>query len=119
MKKLIVAILIVFISLPVFAELDSQQLNGKWKYTIVTDQQNMTGVLIFSETDGKLNARVETDEGYTGQFSKVEIKEDKLYLELKTENDLIKVTFKLVENNLEGMASSYEGEAPITAKKLE
>jgi len=119
MKKLIFAILIGLISFPVFAKLDSQQLLGKWKYTIVTDQQNMTGVLIFSKTDGKLNASVETDEGYTGQFSKVEIIDDKLYLELKTENDVIKVTFKLVENKLEGIASSYEGEAPITAKRLE
>ena len=47
----------------------------------------------FVESEGKLSGNVITNDGYTIPFSKIELKpENVLYLELKTDSDLIKVT---------------------------
>lgn len=80
----------------------------------------MTGVFKFVEKEGKLTGEVLTNEGYTIPFTKIEIKEEnQLYLELKTDSDLIKVTVKVEGKTFKGTGTSYQGEAPITGVKQE
>lgn len=120
MKKLFILLFVLGISSPIFAKLDSKQLTGIWKYSVVTDQGDMTGVFKFVENEGKLTGEVLTNEGYTIPFTKIEIKEEnQLYLELKTESDLIKVTVKVEGKTFKGTGTSFQGEAPITGVKQE
>ncbi|KAF0237376.1 MAG: hypothetical protein FD181_1942 [Prolixibacteraceae bacterium] len=108
------------IASPIFAQLDSKQLVGNWKYSVVTDQGEMTGVFKFTENEGKLKGEIITAEGYNIPMSKIEIKEENnLYLEIQTDSDLIKVKVKVDGKNFKGTGSSYQGEAPITGEKQE
>ena len=120
MKKLFILLFVLGIASPIFAQLDSKQLIGNWKYNVVTDQGDMTGVFKFVEKEGNLTGDVVTSDGYTIPITKIEIKEENnLYLEIKTESDLIKVTVKVDGKNFKGTGSSYQGEAPITGVKEE
>ena len=120
MKKLFILLIVLGITTPILAQLDSKQIVGNWKYSVVTDQGDMTGVFKFAEKDGKLTGDVITSDGYTIPITKIEIKEENnLYLEIQTDNDLIKVSVKIDGNNFKGTGTSYQGEAPITGVKQE
>jgi subtilisin-like proprotein convertase family protein len=118
MKKLFILLIVLGLTSPIFAQLKSSEVAGNWKYKVITDQGDMTGTFKFVETDGKLSGNVVTTEGHTIPFTKIELKpENVLYLELKTESDLIKVSVTVDGNKYKGIASSYQGEAPITGEK--
>jgi len=120
MKKLFILLFVLGITSPIFAKLNSKQLTGTWKYSVVTDQGDMTGVFKFVEKEGKLTGDVITSDGYTIPITKIEIKEENnLYLEIKTDSDLIKVTVKVDGKNFKGTGTSYQGDAPITGEKQE
>ena len=119
MKKLFILVFVLIVAIPTFAQLKSDQLVGDWKYKVVTDDAELTGVFKFTEKGGKLSGEVVTSESYIIPFTKIEIKEDNnLYLELKTESDLIKVSLKVDGNTFSGTGNSSQGEAPITGEKL-
>ncbi len=118
MKKLCILLFVLGIASPIFAQLDSKQLIGNWKYNVVTDQGDMTGVFKFVEKEGNLTGDVITSDGYTIPITKIELKaENNLYMEIKTENDLVKVTVKVDGKKFKGTGTSYQGEAPITGEK--
>ena len=118
MKKLLIVLLVMGISTQVFGKLKEKHVLGKWKYTVETDQGQMTGTFNIIKEDGKLAGDVLTDDGYTLPFTKVEIKEEKtLYLEVTTENDVITISVEVEGNGFKGTASSYMGDAPITGEK--
>jgi hypothetical protein len=120
MKKLFILLFAVSIALPTFAQLKSKHVIGNWKYSVVTDQNDITGILKIIEIEGKLTGEVITSEGNKIPLTKTEIKaENQLYLELKTESDVIKVSVKVDGKTFKGTVSSYQGEAPITAVKQE
>jgi hypothetical protein len=120
MKKLLILLFVLGITTPIFAQLDSKQIVGNWKYSVVTDQGDMTGVFKFVETEGKLTGNVITSDGYTIPITKIEVKaENNLYLEIQTDSDVIKVNLKVDGKNFKGTGSSYQGEAPITGVKQE
>ncbi len=120
MKRILIALFVLAITLQVSAKLKENQLLGKWKYEVVTDQGNMSGVFHFMEKDGKLAGEVITDDGYTIPFTKIEIKEENmLYLELQTDSDVIKISVKVDGKKFTGTGSSYQGDAPITGEKQE
>ena len=120
MKKLFILLFVLGITSPTFAKLTSKQLTGTWKYSVVTDQGDMTGVFKFLEKEGKLTGEVVTSDGYTIPITKIEIQEgNNLYLEIKTENDLIKVNLKVEGKSFKGTGTSYQGEAPVTGVKQE
>jgi hypothetical protein len=120
MKKLFILLFVLGIASPIFAQLDSKQLVGNWKYSVVTDQGEMTGVFKFIEKEEKLTGDVVTSDGYTIPITKIEIKaENNLYLEIQTDSDVIKVKVKVDGKNFKGTGSSYQGEAPITGVKQE
>ena len=119
MKKIFLALLVVGLAFQVSASLKNKQILGNWKYEVDTGSEKMTGLFKFVEKEGKLAGEVVTDDGYTIPFTKIEIQEEnKLYLELKTENDLIKVSVKVDGESFTGMGSSYSGDAPIKGKKV-
>ena len=118
MKKLFILLFVLGFTSPIFAQLKSSEVVGSWKYKVIVDQGDMTGVLKFAETDGKLSGNVITTEGNTIPFTKIELKTaNVLYLELKTDSDLIKVVVTVDGKKFKGTASSYQGEAPITGEK--
>ncbi len=120
MKKLFVLLFVVCFAIPAFSQLKTKHVVGSWNYNVVTDQGEMTGIFKFAEADGKLSGEVITSEGYTIPFTKIEIqKGNNLYLELKTESDLIKVNVKVEGKSFKGTGTSYQGEAPITGVKQE
>ena len=118
MKKLLIVLLVMGISTQVFGKLKEKDVLGNWKYSVETDQGQMTGTFNIIKEEGKLSGEVITDDGYTLPLSKVEIKEDKiLYLEVTTENDVITISVEVDGEAFEGTASSYMGDAPITGEK--
>jgi len=120
MKKLFILAFVMVLVSPLFAQLSTKQVVGSWKYSVVTDQGDMTGVFKFLEKEGKLTGDVITSDGYTIPITKIEIKaENNLYLEIQTDSDVIKVNVKVDGKNFKGTGSSYQGEAPITGVKQE
>ncbi|MGE0020212.1 MAG: hypothetical protein AB7S72_11140 [Draconibacterium sp.] len=118
MKKLFSFLFVLFIAIQLFAQPDTKEILGKWKYTVDTGGNLMTGVVRIAEVDGKLTGDA-TVEGYTIPFTKIEYKEDKkLVIEMKTEADEYKIDVKVDGNKFSGMGSSYQGEAPITGEKM-
>ncbi len=120
MKKTAFLLFVLIFTFPALAQLKSDAVTGKWKYNVVTDQGDMTGIFRFAENEGKLSGEVITNEGYSIPFTKIELKENNiLYLELKTESDLIKVTVKVEGKSFKGTGISYQGEAPVSGEKLD
>lgn len=120
MKKLLSILFILAISTQVFAKLNPKQVVGNWKYTVVTEQGDMTGTLKFIEKEGKLSGEVYSDDGGVFKMNKVEIKEgDLLYFELTPEYDVIKVTVKIEGEKFKGSGSTSEGEFVLIGEKTE
>ncbi len=120
MKKLLALFFVLAISTQLFADIKEKHLIGKWKYTAVTDQGEMTGHLIFIEKEGKLSGEVNSDDGNSFPVTKIELKEgDLLYFEVKPEYDVIKVRVKVEGNKFKGSGSTYDGEFGLTGEKVE
>jgi len=120
MKKLLVLLFVLGISTQLFADISAKQVVGKWKYTVVVDGGEMTGILKFVEKEGKLTGEVISDDGGMFQMTKVEIKEGNiLYFELKPEYDVIKVTIKIEGKKFKGSGSTYDGDFSLTGEKVE
>ena len=119
MKKLILILLVFGIAFQASAKLKNKQVVGKWKYIVDAGGQQMTGIFKFIEKEGALAGDVITDDGYTLPFSKIELKENNgLYLEIKTDNDVIKVDVIVDGEKFSGTGSSYDGDAPIKGEKI-
>ncbi|HSH20573.1 MAG TPA: hypothetical protein VLA03_08970, partial [Draconibacterium sp.] len=96
MKKLFTLFFVLIFALPAFTQISSKDIVGNWKYNVVMDQDDLTGVLKFVENEGKLSGEVITSDGNRIPLTKIELKtENKVYLELKTESDLITVSVKV------------------------
>jgi hypothetical protein len=120
MRKILTVLFILCISAQVFAQITSKQIVGKWKYTVVSEMGDMTGVLNFVEKEGKLTGEVYSDDGGMYTMTKVEIKEGNiLYFELIPEFEVLKVTLKVEGEKFKGKGSTYEGEFEILGEKSE
>ena len=118
MKKLLSLLFVFFVAVQLFAQPDSKEILGKWKYTVETGESLLTGIVRIAEVDGKLTGDATVD-GYTIPFTKIDYKEDKkLVIVMKTESDEYKIDVKVAGNKFSGMGSSYQGEAPITGEKI-
>lgn len=118
MKKIFALIFIASIALTGFSQENSSQILGKWTYTVNADGTILSGDFHFFEKDGQLAGEILSNDGYTIPFTKIEQKEEnKLYLEVRTESDLIKITLNFDGDEYKGTGSSYQGEAPITGKR--
>jgi len=120
MKKILTVLFILCISAQVFAQITPKQIVGKWKYTVVTEMEDITGVLKFVEKEGNLTGEVYSDDGGMFAMTKVEIKEGNiLYFELKPEYDVLKVTLNIDGEKFKGKGSTYESEFALFGEKSE
>lgn len=120
MKKLLFVLFILGMFYQGNAQPDHTTILGKWEYNVVTDYSPMSGVLIFSEKEGKLSGEVAPAEGGLFPMTKVEVLEDNfLYFELKPEYDVIKVKVKIDGKKFKGTGSTYEGEFALSGEKKE
>ena len=118
MKKLLIVLFVLGISVQGFAQLNAKQVVGNWKYIVDTGEGQMTGILKFIEKEGKLAGDVIPDEGGVYPFTRVELKEGNiLYFELKPEYDVIKVTVKIEGDKFKGSGSTYDGDFALTGEK--
>ena len=120
MKKLLLLLFVFGISTQLFAEIKTKDVVGKWKYTVVTEQGDMTGNLVFKETEGKLTGEVVTNDSGTFPMEKVELKDGNvLYFELTPDYETIKVTVKLDGKKFKGTGSTPQGEFELTGERVE
>ncbi|MEN8228636.1 MAG: hypothetical protein ABFS38_10820 [Bacteroidota bacterium] len=120
MKKLLILLFVLGISLPSFGGLNEKDVVGKWKYKVEIEQGTMTGILKFEIKEGKLTGEVITDAEETFPFTKVEIKENNiLYFELAPDYEVITATLTVENKKFEGMIGTPDGEIPITGEKVE
>ena len=119
MKKLLFLLIIIGISSQLSAKLKEKDLVGKWKYSVVSDQEKMTGVFKFVLTDKKLSGEVITDDGYTMPITKIVIQENNvLFLEIQTDTEKYQIKVNVDGKTFKGTGSSSQGEAPITGEKV-
>lgn len=119
MKKLFLALLVIGMAFQVSAKLKNKHVVGKWKYEVDTGSEKMTGVFNIIDKEGNLTGEIITEDGYNLPFTKIEIREkNTLFFELKTDDNVIKVTVQIEGDTFSGTGSSYDGEAPITGKKV-
>ena len=120
MKKLLLVIFVLGISLSSFAGLKEKHVLGKWKYEAVTDQGSIFGTLTFEKKNGNLSGEVNTDDGDTFAFTKVEIRDDDvLYFELNTGYETLKATVTVAKKKFSGTVENNQGEMPFTGEKIQ
>ena len=120
MKKLLLIIFVLGMSLSSFAGLKEKHVIGKWKYEAVSDQGSIFGTLTFENKDGKLTGEVNTDDGDTFEFTKVEIREnDVLYFELDTGYETLQATVTVEKKKFSGTLGNNQDEMPFTGEKLQ
>ena len=120
MKKLLLILFVIGITLPSFAGLKEKQVIGTWKYKVETEEGVLTGEIMIEKKEGKLVGEVTTDEGEVIAFDKIEITaDDKLYMELSTGYEVLEISVSVKDKLFEGTVSSEYGSMPITAEKIE
>lgn len=119
MKKLLLVLFILGITTSVFAELKPKQIVGKWSYTVVSDQGDLTGYLKFTEKEGKLTGQVISDDGGIFDMEKVEIKGDVLSWEITPDYEPIKISMKFEGKKYKAMGSTSQGEFAVVGEKKE
>jgi len=120
MKKLLIVLFVLGLSLQSFAGIKEKDVIGTWKYKVETGMETLTGKLIIDKKDGKLVGDVDTDDGAYVTMNKIEIKDnDVLYFEVDTDYETLKITVTVTKNTFEGTVSSQDGDMPITGEKVE
>ena len=120
MKKIMLVLFVLGISLQSFAGPKEKDVLGTWKYKVETDQGDLTGKLVFEKNDDALVGKVNTDDGEAFTFSKVELKEnDILYCELDTGYEILELTLTVKGKAMEGTVGNEGGSFPITCEKVE
>lgn len=120
MKKLLIVLFVLGLSLPSFAGIKEKDVIGKWSYKVEADGENLTGTLQFEKKDGKLTGTVSADSGESLSMNKVEIKEDNtLYFEVQPDYDVIKISLTIDGKKYTGSVNVNGETVPITGEKLE
>lgn len=120
MKKLVIALFVLGMTLPSFAGIKVKDVVGTWSYTIETDYETMTGSLVF-EADGKeLSGEVVTDDGQTIPMTKVEIRDNNvLYFELEVDYNVMEATMTINGKKYTGTVAADGGELEVSGEKIE
>lgn len=119
MKKLFFVFIVLGISLQAFAEPKEKDVLATWKYKVETDEGTLTGTMTIEKKEGKLVGEVNTDEGETLAFSKVEFKDDVLYMELDTGYEILELKLTVKDKMLEGTVGNEMASYPMTCEKVE
>jgi hypothetical protein len=120
MKKIMLVLFVLGISLSSFAGLKEKNVIGTWKYKVETDQGVLTGTMTIEKRDGKLTGEVNSDDGETLAITKIEIKEDDLLImELDNGYEAIDISVTVKGKVFKGTVGTDQGSFPITAEKIE
>jgi hypothetical protein len=97
------------------ATVDQKKLIGKWEYSAPTAPPNYTtGQINFSIQGDKLKGEL-VIEGQKVDFAQITIKEDLISVVVYLESTPITVSFKMVNEKLEGKADTPDGLVALTA----
>lgn len=120
MKKIMLVLFVLGLSLQSFAGPKEKDVLGNWKYKVETDQGDLTGTLKFEKKDGALVGEVNTDDGEVFNFSKVELQEDNvLYCELDTGYEILEISVTVNGKEMKGTVGNSGGSFPMTCEKTD
>lgn len=115
MKKLVFVYLFLGFVPQSFAQLSENQLIGTWKYTVMTDQGPLTGVLNFSEKAGKLAGKVTSSDGQSWNMDSLELREENIvYFEIVPEAETFVSTLKFEGDAFEGMTGPTHSQFTVS-----
>ena len=119
MKKVLLALFVLGISLPSFAGIKEKDVVGSWSYKIETEYETMSGTLNFEMVDEELVGQVFTDDGQAIPMTKVEIREnDVLYFELEVDYSVYKATMNIDGKKYTGTVSVDGNELAVAGEKV-
>ena len=120
MKKLVLVLFVLGISLQSFAGIKEKHVIGTWEYKVETDEGTLTGTLIIEKKDGKLVGEISTDDGEVITASNVQIKDnDILYFEVDTGYESLIASGTVKGKAFVGTVGNDEASFPMTAEKVE
>lgn len=120
MKKTLMLLIIVAMSLPALAGLKEKHVIGTWTYEADAGSETLSGKLTFKKVDGKLLGEVNTDMGDFIQIEKVEIRDNNvLYFEVPVNYDVLQITVTMDKKSYSGKIVSPQGEIPLKGVKKE
>lgn len=119
MKKVIIALFVLGISLPSFAGLKEKNVVGTWSYEIETEYETMTGTLTFEKDGDGLTGHVTSDAGDMIPMTKVEIRENNvLHFEIEVDYNLLKADMNIDGKTYTGTVGSDAGEMIVKGEKV-
>lgn len=121
MKKLLILLFTLGISISSFAGLKSKNVVGEWKTLIVVSDAQMTGSFIFYEKSGELQGEYIPSEGTKSTISKIKInkKNNTLTFEVARETDIPIESILIVEDNkLRGKGWINDANFEFTGEKI-
>jgi hypothetical protein len=119
MKKLLVLVMVLGITLPSFAGIKIKDVIGTWIYEVVSEGQILAGKIIFEKGNPGVAGKVFTGDGVIYVLDDIEIKEDNvLSFSLKINDQGHKVSVTIQKDKFNGTVSNEEGEAPISGEKI-
>ncbi|MCK5443675.1 MAG: hypothetical protein KAJ23_17455 [Maribacter sp.] len=118
MKKLVLASILLAFSAQAFAQLSEKQLMGTWNYTVDTDQGDMTGVLNFTEKEGKLTGEVATSDYQVFKMDVIELREENvLYFEMTPDYETFTATLKIEGDAFNGTSGPTHTQFEVQGEK--
>tara|TARA_R110002074_G_scaffold104764_8_gene226312 strand:+ start:4477 stop:4842 length:366 start_codon:yes stop_codon:yes gene_type:complete len=119
MKKLVFVCIFLGFVTQAFAQISEKQLMGTWKYTVMTDQGPLTGVLNFDEKEGKIAGEVVSSEGQSWNMDSLELREENIvYFEIVPEAETFVSTLKFEGDAFEGMTGPSHTQFTVTGERL-
>jgi hypothetical protein len=120
MKKVILALLVIGISLPSFAGLKEKHLIGSWTFKVETEYETMTGTLKFEKKEGKLTGTAHAETGESVPLNNIDIRDnDVLYFEVQPDYEVLQVVVTVKDKKYEGTVGNEQGGLPISGEKIE
>jgi len=121
MKKLLIVLVVLGISLQGYAGIKEKDVVGTWTYKVETPEGDITGKLVFELKDKKLVGEVQTSEGEFIDITNIKIKEnDVLYAEVETGYEVLTINMTIKGKSYEGTVESEQGGSMImSGEKVE
>lgn len=119
MKKLLVLLMVLGLTIPSHAGVKIKDVVGTWNYAVEVEGQTLTGKLEFIKAEKGLDGKALTDNGEVYILDDIKIKEDNvLHFTLKIDGLLYKVDVTIQKDKFDGTVSNPETEAPIKGEKI-
>jgi hypothetical protein len=119
MKKLLVFIMVLGLALPSFAGVKIKDVIGTWIYEVVSEDQILTGKIVFEKGNPGVAGKVFTDGGEVYVLEDIQIKEDNvLWFTLKIDGEEHKVSVTVEKEKFDGTVSNEDQKVPISGEKI-